>query len=680
MDEYQILLGLPYPLGAVYDGKGTNFAVFSSTAQSVELCLFSSPYGEEEFVKIPLVENNEVWHVYLKGIGPGQLYGFRVQGAFDPLAGLRHNANKLLLDPYAKATTPAFKWHSSLYAYPIGNSKKDLGFDEQDSGPHAPKGIVIDQRFDWKNDWLPNITNDQLIIYELHVKGFSKLNQQLPEELRGTYAGLAHPSSISYLKKLGVNAVELLPVHQFVSDHHLEEKGLCNYWGYNTIGFFAPHEAYASNRNPGAQVQEFKEMVDALHNAGIQVILDVVFNHTAEGNQLGPTLSLRGIDNQSYYRLEKDCRYYTDFTGTGNTLDTRSKPTLQLIADSLRYWVQEMHVDGFRFDLAVALARQDRAVDHNSAFFKIIHQDPVLSRVKLIAEPWDVGKDGYQVGKFAKPWLEWNGKYRDAVRHFWTGIRSQGKDFAERLLGSPDIYRPTGRPPHASINFVTAHDGFTLRDLVSYEKKHNEQNGDANEDGENDNRSTNCGIEGETDDLKVNTLQLRLQRSLLMTLLLSQGIPMICAGDEIGKTQQGNNNAYCQDNELSYLDWTNADYKLMEFTAAVIAMRQQYALFRNPMWLKDEASVKVAWFSLLGEQLDVSLKSINKRNTFGLLLVKDDMFYVCFNGSRVRSEFKLPDGEWKIMITSDEEVTPTDCSGSVILQQKAMVVLKSKNN
>ncbi len=526
--------GQPYPLGATYDGAGTNFSLFSEVAEQVDLCLFDDDGTE---TRVPLTEVTALcWHGYLHGVGPGQRYGFRVHGPYDPVAGHRCNSAKLLLDPYAKAVDGEVEWDPAVFGYWLG--KEDLTIDTRDSAPFVPKSVVTNPFFKWGNDHSPRIPFHESVIYELHVNGFTYQHPDIDEELRGTYAGLAHPAAIEHLTRLGVTAVELMPVHQFIHDHRLAERGLRNYWGYNSIGFLAPHNGYAATRIRGEQVSEFKSMVRALHEAGIEVILDVVYNHTAEGNHLGPTLSFKGIDNAAYYRLTEDARFYMDYTGTGNSLNMRHPHSLQLVMDSLRYWVTEMHVDGFRFDLASALARELHEVDRLSAFFDLIQQDPVVSQVKLIAEPWDVGEGGYQVGNFPALWSEWNGKYRDTVRDFWRGEHATLGEFAGRFTGSSDLYQGDGRRPSASINFITAHDGFTLRDLVSYNEKHNQANGEGNRDGESHNRSWNCGVEGETDDPAVNALRRRQQRNFLATLLLSQGVPMILAGDEMGRTQR----------------------------------------------------------------------------------------------------------------------------------------------
>jgi isoamylase len=568
--------GSAYPLGATYDGSGTNFALFSEVADKVELCLFDEQRNE---TRVELTEvDAHVWHCYLPLVQPGQRYGYRVHGPFDPAHGHRCNPNKLLLDPYVKATEGDIDWDQSLFGYNFGDEDSR---NDEDSAQHMMLGVVINPFFDWEGDRRPGTPYTDTLIYEAHVKGMTQLHPDIPEEQRGTYAGLGHPSVTDHLTKLGVTAIELMPVHQFVQDSTLLEKGLRNYWGYNTLGFFAPHADYASVRDHGQQVQEFKAMVKAMHTAGIEVILDVVYNHTAEGNHLGPTLSFKGIDNAAYYRTVDDQKqYYMDYTGTGNSLNAGHPHSLQLIMDSLRYWVTEMHVDGFRFDLASALAREFYDVDRLATFFELVQQDPIVSQVKLIAEPWDVGPGGYQVGNFPPQWTEWNGKYRDTVRDFWRGEPTLG-EFASRLAGSSDLYEHSGRRPFASINFVTAHDGFTLRDLVSYNDKHNDANGEDNRDGESHNRSWNHGVEGPTDDIEVLALRSRAQRNFLLTLLLSQGVPMLLHGDETGRTQHGNNNTYAQDSEISWMHWDQVDGPLVEFTATVARLRREHPTFRR---------------------------------------------------------------------------------------------------
>ncbi|MGD9528103.1 glycogen debranching protein GlgX [Pseudonocardia sp.] len=604
--------GHAYPLGATYDGAGTNFAIFSEAAERVELCLFDSADGTGAEERIALTEvDGFVWHGYLAGIEPGQRYGYRVHGPYDPAAGLRCNPHKLLIDPYAKALDGPVRWDEAVFGYPFADPEVR---SDADSAPFVPKSVVVNPFFDWGFDRAPKTPYHESVIYEAHVKGLTITHPEIPAKLRGTYTGLAHPVMIEHFQALGVTAVELMPVHEFVVDHHLQDKGLTNYWGYNTIAFLAPHHAYAvPGARPGAQVQEFKAMVRALHEAGIEVILDVVYNHTAEGSDRGPTLSMRGIDNHAYYRLvDDDPRYYMDYTGTGNSLNVRNPHTLQLIMDSLRYWVTEMHVDGFRFDLAATLAREFYDVDRLAAFFDIVQQDPVISQAKLIAEPWDVGPGGYQVGNFPPLWTEWNGKYRDTVRDFWRGEPGTLGEFASRLTGSSDLYQHDGRRPYASINFVTAHDGFTLADLVSYNDKHNDANGEDGRDGESHNRSWNCGVEGPTDDEAVLALRSRQQRNFLATLLVSQGVPMLAHGDELGRTQHGNNNVYCQDNETAWVDWTFAEKHsdLVEFTGGLAALRAAHPAFRRrrffagrPIGRRRGVLADIAWFTPSGEEM-----------------------------------------------------------------------------
>ncbi len=577
--------GKPYPLGATWDGAGVNFSIFSENATAVELCLFDWPEGKREIARLRMPEQtDQIWHVYLPEVRPGQLYGYRVHGPYAPEAGHRFNPAKLLLDPYAKAIAGTIQWSDALFGYTIGHPSADLSQDQRDSAAGIPKCVVVDPAFSWGDDAPPHTPWHKTVIYELHVRGFTAQHPEVPPHQRGTYAGLTCPAVIDYLKSLGITAVELMPVHQFVADKHLVDRGLTNYWGYNSIGFFAPDARYSSSGVWGQQLMDFKTMVKTLHREGIEVILDVVYNHTAEGSHLGPTLCFRGIDNAAYYRLVRDNRrYYMDYTGTGNTLDMTHPRVLQIIMDSLRYWVLEMHVDGFRFDLAAALARELHEVDRLGAFFDIIHQDPVLSQVKLIAEPWDLGEGGYQVGNFPILWTEWNGKYRDTVRRFWRGDEGQVGDLAYRLTGSSDLYEHSGRRPYASINFVTAHDGFTLRDLVSYNEKHNHANGEENRDGHNDNVSWNHGAEGATADPAILALRARQQRNFLATLFFSQGIPMLLAGDEFGRTQRGNNNAYCQDNEISWVDWKWEEWQhqLLAFVRLVIQLRREHPVLRR---------------------------------------------------------------------------------------------------
>jgi isoamylase len=585
-----ILPGHPYPQGATWNGTGVNFSIYSEGATAVDLCLFNDP-SSVDCRTIPIRERSgHAWHCFVPGVQIGQYYGYRIHGPYEPERGMRFNPAKLLIDPYAKAITGRVDWNAPVFGYELGNPDEDLRLDGRDDAAAVPKGVVVSADFDWGNDAPPLTPLHDSVIYEVHVKGFTKRHPQIPEEIQGTYAAFTHPVCIEYLKKLGVTAVELMPVHAFLADKGLRDRGLTNYWGYNTINFFSPDARYSSMGDRGEQVGEFKSMVKALHRAGIEVILDVVYNHTAEGNHLGPTLSFKGVDNTTYYRTMPDQpRYYMDYTGTGNTLNVRHPQVLKLIMDSLRYWVLDMHVDGFRFDLAATLARELHEVDRLSAFFDIINQDPVISQVKLIAEPWDVGEGGYQVGKFPPVWAEWNGKYRDVVRRYWKGDDGQLAEFGYRLTGSSDLYQSDGRHPTASINFVTAHDGFTLQDLVSYNDKHNEANGEDNRDGANDNHSWNCGVEGPTEDLVIIGLRERQMRNLLATVLLSQGVPMICGGDEIGRTQRGNNNAYAQDNEISWYDWslTGAQRALFEFTRELIELRKSHPNLHRRKFFQD---------------------------------------------------------------------------------------------
>ncbi|MFL5458040.1 MAG: glycogen debranching protein GlgX [Myxococcales bacterium] len=650
--------GRTYPLGAHYDGHGTNFALFSELATRVELCLFDDN-GTESHVDLPEM-TGFVWHGYAIGLGPGQRYGFRVHGPYNPAEGKRCNPAKLLLDPYARAIEGLPKWNEALYAYVAGDP--DGAKSDADSGPFAPRSIVTNPYFDWHDDKTPRHAWNDTIVYEVHVKGFTQTHPDIPEELRGKYLGLASRPAIEHLKRLGVTAVELLPIHQFVHSQHLHDKGLRNYWGYDSIGFFAPHNEYASRGQRGDQVQEFKQLVKTLHQADIEVFLDVVFNHTAEGNHLGPMLCFKGIDNLVYYRTTQDPRYFMDYTGTGNTLNMRHPNVLQLLMDSLRYWIQEMHVDGFRFDLASALARELHDVDRLSAFFDLIQQDPIVSRVKLIAEPWDVGEGGYQVGNFPPNWSEWNGKFRDTVRDYWRGQDASLGEFAYRFTGSSDLYAETGRRPYASINFVTAHDGFTLRDLVSYNDKHNEANGEDNRDGESHNRSWNCGAEGPTNDDTVNGLRARQQRNFLASLLLAQGVPMITGGDEIGRTQGGNNNGYCQDNEISWYDWKNVDEPLLLFTRMLLDLRKKHRIFHRRRWFQGRplhgSDVKdIAWFTPQGKEMTDEDWSVGYAKSLGVFLngdaiatpdeagerIVDESFYVVFNAHHEPMKFTLPE-------------------------------------
>jgi glycogen operon protein len=654
--------GNPYPLGATYDGAGTNFSVFSEVANRVELCLFDE-HGNQTCVDLPEM-TGFIWHGYLPSVGPGQRYGFRVHGPWDPANGQRCNPSKLLLDPYGKAVEGEVNWNEAVFPYHFKQGEDSK--NEIDSAAFMPKSVVANPYFNWGNDRYPRTPWHETVIYEVHVKGFSKRHPQVPENARGTYAGISHPAAIKHLRTLGITAVELLPVHQFVHDKHLADRGLRNYWGYNSIGYLAAHNEYSSGGQLGQQVQEFKQMVKTLHEEGIEVILDVVYNHTAEGNHMGPMLSMKGIDNAAYYRLMPDNpRFYTDYTGTGNSLNMRNPHVLQLIMDSLRYWHMEMHVDGFRFDLAATLARELHDVDRLSAFFDIIQQDPVISQVKLIAEPWDVGEGGYQVGNFPPLWSEWNGKYRDTVRDYWRGTDQTLGEFANRLTGSSDLYALTGRRPYASLNFVTAHDGFTLKDLVSYNDKHNEANGENNNDGANDNRSWNYGVEGPTDDPNVNALRSRQQRNFLTTLLLSIGVPMICGGDEIGWTQRGNNNAYCQDNEISWFDWENIDDELYAFVSRMVQFRHNHPVFQRRRWfvgrpLRGADASDIGWFKLDGQVMTEDDWKSGFARTLGLFLngkaiptpdahgepIVDDSYYILFNAHNEALKFTLPTCPW----------------------------------
>jgi isoamylase len=647
MTSVKSWLGYPYPLGATWLGNGVNFALFSETAASVELCLFDNIEAIEENVRIPVTEHtDQVWHVFLPEVRPGQLYGFRVSGPYDPERGLRFNSSKLLLDPYAKAIAGEVTWADEMFGYVVGGKDEDLTQDFRDDAWGVLKSVVIDSAFDWRDDKRLGIPLHRSVIYEVHVKGFSKLWHDVPEELRGTYAALGSPPAIDYFKKLGVTALELLPVHAHIDDKVLIDRGLTNYWGYNTIGFFAPHAQYASSGQMGEQVSEFKSMVRNLHAAGIEVILDVVYNHTAEGNHLGPTLCFRGIDNPAYYRLRRDnLRSYLDFTGTGNTFNLLNSRALQLVMDSLRYWVLEMHVDGFRFDLASSLARDHEGVNKLHAFFEIIHQDPVLSQVKLIAEPWDVGEGGYQVGNFPVLWAEWNGKYRDTMRSFWKGDEGRIGELAYRLTGSPDLYQHNGRRPYASINFITSHDGFTLTDLVNYNEKHNELNGDGNKDGDNNNQSWNCGVEGPTDNPEINALRERQRRNFLTTLFLSQGVPMLSGGDEWGRTQNGNNNTYCQDNEISWFNWKRDEKQnqFREFTRKLIQLRKDHPVFRRPKFfqgrrIRGSEIRDVMWFNPGGSEMSDEDWASPFVRCLGMLLSGDTMDVLNFQGEAIRDD------------------------------------------
>ncbi|MCD0481535.1 glycogen debranching protein GlgX [Streptacidiphilus sp. ASG 303] len=724
----QVWPGHPYPLGATYDGAGTNFAVFSEAADRIELCLIGDD-GSETAVELRETDAF-VRHAYLPGVQPGQRYGFRVHGPYDPEQGHRCNSAKLLLDPYAKAMSGSIDWHESVYGYHFGAPERR---NDLDSAPHTMHSVVINPYFDWGNDRPPRTDYHRTVLYEAHVKGLTKLHPGIPEEIRGTYAGIAHPAVVEHLVDLGVTAIELMPVHQFVHDHRLADMGLSNYWGYNTIGFFAPHCSYSSVGDRGQQVQEFKSMVKALHAAGIEVILDVVYNHTAEGNHLGPTLSFRGLDNDNYYRLVgDDKRYYEDTTGTGNSLLMRSPHVLQLIMDSLRYWVTDMHVDGFRFDLAATLARQFHEVDRLSSFFDLVQQDPVVSQVKLIAEPWDVGEGGYQVGNFPPLWTEWNGKYRDTVRDLWRGENATLAEFGSRLTGSSDLYQDDGRRPIASINFVTCHDGFTLRDLVSYNEKHNEANGEDNRDGESHNRSWNCGAEGETDDEGVQELRARQQRNFIATLMLSQGVPMLSHGDELGRTQQGNNNAYCQDSELAWVHWPKAAAQtppastgglphgtaqpedaaepaaqLLEFTRSMVWLRRDHPVFRRRRFFHgrpvsgthDDLS-DIAWFTPDGREMTDDDWSASYAKSMTVFLngyaisepdrrggkIVDDSFLLMFNAHYEPLDFVVPVNhgrEWQVVVDTALPRTITPGTGARVkagdrlrLADRSLIVLQ----
>ena len=675
MTELELYPGHPYPLGPTWDGKGVNFSIYAAHATAVELCLFEENSGQPKSIIKLFERTSQIWHIYIPGISPGQCYGYRIYGPFNPSKGQRFNPNKLLIDPYAKAISGSVNWHESLYGYEVG--KDDLTFSELDSAPFVPKSVVIDDSYDWEGVKAPDTSYHTSIIYEAHVKGLTKLHPEIPEDIRGTYSAIAHPIIIKHLKSLGITAIELMPIHQFINDNVLVEQGLNNYWGYNTINFFAPDTKYSSKGTLGGQVTEFKDMVKALHKAGIEVILDVVYNHTAEGNHLGPTLSFKGIDNAEYYRLTADKRFYMDYTGTGNTLNAHFPSVLRLMMDSLRYWVTEMHVDGFRFDLASTLARGLDEVNMLGAFFSIIHQDPVISQVKLIAEPWDVGHGGYQVGNFPPEWAEWNGKYRDSIRDYWRGEHSMLGEFASRFTGSPDLYQDDNRRPTASINFITAHDGFTLHDLVTYNHKHNEANGEDNKDGEDHNRSSNYGVEGETEDEQINLLRQKQKRNMLATLFLSQGVPMLVAGDEMGRTQRGNNNAYCQDNEISWIDWKAADAGLLEFSKKLLNLRKSHPVFCRRRWfqgqpIKGSGVTDIAWFLPDGIEMQdhnwdedfakslavfLNGRGIKSRDNKGRKII-DDNFYIIFNAHYAGLDYKLPPAkygiEWhEIINTSD---------------------------
>ena len=693
--------GQPTPLGASFDGVGTNVAIFSDVAEAIEICVFDDE-GNEERGFLP-ERSGSIFHGYLPDLWAGGRYGFRVHGPYDLTKGLRCDPSKLLIDPYARAIDSNIDWNPAVFAYDFDDHSQR---NEQDSGPYVPKAVVINPYFDWESDRLLRTPWNETVIYEVHTKGATQLHPDVDEESRGTYAGLAHPAFVEHLTKLGVTAVELLPVHEFVHEQHLLDKGLRNYWGYHTIGYFAPHGEYSSRGRVGQQVTEFKQMVKTLHHAGIEVILDVVYNHTAEGNQMGPTVSFRGIDNAAYYRLmPDDPQYYMDYTGTGNTLNMRHPNVLQLVMDSLRYWVTEMHVDGFRFDLASALARSMHEVDRLSAFFDLVQQDPVINTVKLIAEPWDIGDGGYQVGNFPPQWAEWNGRYRDCVRDEWAGSPHGLGEFAYRLTGSSDLYETAGRRPHASINFITAHDGFTTRDLVSYNEKHNEANGEDNNDGESNNRGWNCGVEGETDDPDILALRARQQRNLLTTLLISQNMPMLLGGDEIGRTQGGNNNGYCQDNEISWFHWDKVDTELLDFVSGLIAFRAQHRAFRRRQFFQGRALHgndigDVGWYDTNGNEMSDEDWGNSEVRAMTMFLsgsglekdargeeVHDDSFLVLVNAASNGVQFVVPKGlpfeRWRTAIDTIAAVVEPleppefDAGQEITLDARGVVVLQA---
>jgi isoamylase len=681
MNKVRVWTGAPYPLGATWAAEGVNFAIYSDNCTGVDLCLFDRPDSDHEAIRVRMTEcTDHVWHVFLPDVRPGQLYGYRVYGPYEPQNGNRFNASKVLIDPYAKAIAGKIRWGPEMFAYPLGDPGEDLKRDYRDNARSIPKSVVIDTSFSWGRDQRPKIPLHESVIYEVHVVGFSKLWEKVPVEMRGTYAGLASPAAVKYFKELGATAIELLPVHEHVDDGFLADKGLTNYWGYNTIGFFAPESGYSSKGNQGGQVTDFKEMVRELHRAGLEVILDVVYNHTAEGNHLGPTISFKSVDNAAYYRLVgDDRRFYMDYTGCGNTPNTVNPRVLQLMLDSLRYWVTEMRVDGFRFDLASALGREAHFFDRSATFFDMLLQDPILSQVKLIAEPWDVGEGGYMVGNFPAPWSEWNGKYRDCVRRYWKGDDDTIAEFAYRLTGSPDLYEHQGKKPYASINFITAHDGFTLNDLVSYNDKHNEANGEENRDGDNNNNSWNCGAEGPTDDPEVNRLRRRQRRNFIATLVLSQGVPMLNAGDEFARTQLGNNNTYCQDNELNWFNW-NWDEEaksLFDFTKKLLRFRKEHPVLRRPKYFRVRRirglEVKdVMWFSPSGAEMNDQDWKSGFAKCLGMLIsgstndvrdskgeaIRDDTFLLLCNAHYEPLTFILPGREeirWELIVDTNTE-------------------------
>ena len=702
--------GKPYPLGARVTAQGTNFTLFSENATGVDLCLFSGPDDVQESMRVRMGEvTDAVWHCFLPNVGSGQLYGYRVHGPYEPEEGHRFNESKILLDPYARAIAGLIKWSDEMFPYVFGEEDADLNKDSRDNAAGLPKSVVVSDEFDWAGDTGPDIPLAESIIYEMHVKGFSKLCPHIPEEIRGSYAALGSDFAIEYFRSLGVTAIELLPVHHFVNDEHLEKKGLANYWGYNSIGYFAPHSVYSSSGILGQQVTEFKGMVKKLHAAGLEVILDVVYNHTGEGNHMGPSLCFRGADNASYYRLvPNERRYYMDYTGCGNSLNMMHPRVLQLIMDSLRYWILEMHVDGFRFDLASTLARELHEVDRLSAFFDIVHQDPVISRVKLIAEPWDVGEGGYQVGNFPVLWAEWNGKYRDCMRKYWKGDEGTMGEFASRLTGSSDLYQQDGKRPYASINFITAHDGFTLSDLVAYNEKHNEANGEGNRDGDTNNNSWNCGVEGPTEDEKINALRRRQIRNFLATLFLSQGVPMLASGDEFARSQKGNNNVYCQDNELGWFSWERSEIEqgLISFVVKLIRFRKEHPVFRRPKFFQGRPirglGIKdIMWLSPSGKEMSDKEWNAGHSRSVGLLLsgqtmdihdskgrpVTDDTFVLYFNAHHERLPFRLPRirnsrAAWELVLDTSresgflEEKVHYAATGTVDLVERSLAVLR----
>jgi isoamylase len=702
--------GKPYPLGATWDSMGVNFALFTENADQVELCLFDAPGKKSETARIKMPDRtDQVWHVYLPEARPGQLYGYRVYGPYEPEKGHRFNPSKLLIDPYAKAIAGDVQWDDSLYGYTIGHPDEDISRDDRDSAPYVPKCVVIDPAFDWEDDRHPATPWHKTLIYELHVKGFTVRHPNVPPEIRGCYSGLVCDEVINYIRSLGMTAVELMPVQHFFSERHLVERGLTNYWGYNSIGLFAPEVRYSSSGAFGQQVAEFKTMVKKFHKEGIEVILDVVYNHTAEGNHLGPTLSFRGIANASYYRLDPEkSRYYVDYTGTGNTLNMMHPRVLQLMMDSLRYWVLDMHIDGFRFDLASALARELHEVDRLGPFFDVIHQDPVISQVKLIAEPWDLGEGGYQVGNFPVQWAEWNGKYRDTVRRFWRGDEGQTGDLAYRLTGSSDMYEHDGRGPYASINFVTAHDGFTLNDLVSYNSRHNDANGEDDRDGMDDNPSWNCGVEGPTDDPEVVKLRERQKRNFLATLFISQGVPMLLAGDEAGRTQQGNNNAYCQDNEISWVDWglDQGQKDLLEFTKLAIRLFKQHPVLQRRHFfqgrkIRGSEVNDLTWFRPDGNEMteedwgNPGIRCIGLRMAGDEISetdeqgneITDDTLLALLNAYDKEAEFVLPSlqngRQWTVVLDSREvaldQVVQKKVKKAFTLESRSLAILSCES-